>query len=64
MNEAIRIYLSDMSESAKLEAIRAEFLPLATMLDAITGSDIVYDWTVTSDDLAIESAFFKAGWIG
>lgn len=63
MNEALRIYLSDMTQEDKIAAIRLQFLPLATMLDSMTGSDIVSEWTVASDDLAIESAFFKAGWI-
>lgn len=62
MNEAIRIYLdSAMSESAKIEAIRAQFLPLATMLDSMTGSTIVQEWG--SEDLEIEAAFVCANWI-
>lgn len=62
MNEALRIYLaSDMSESAKLDAIRAQFLPLATMLDSMTGSSIVQAWD--SEDLSIEAAFVNANWI-
>jgi len=62
MEMALAIYLStEMSESAKIEAIRAQFLPVATMLDAMTGSSIVQDWN--SDDLSIEAAFVNANWI-
>ncbi len=61
MENALRIYLSDMSESAKLAAIRAEFIPLATMLDSMTGSDIVGAWG--SEDLEIDVAFVAVGWI-
>lgn len=69
MNEALRIYLdSTMSQEDKIAAIRLQFLACAVFLDANTGSSIVQEWmsdevTVMSDDLAIESAFFKAGWL-
>lgn len=61
MATALAIYLSNMSESDKLAAIRAEFLPLATMLDSITGSTIIQDWN--SEDLEIEAAFASVGWL-
>ncbi len=61
METALRIYLSNMSESDKLAAIRAEFIPMAVMLDSFTGSSIVQDWN--SEDLEIEGAFASAGWL-
>lgn len=61
MNEALAIYLSDMSEATKIALIREQFLPLATMIDSITGSSIVQAWG--SDDLDIEAAFMNANWI-
>ena len=61
MNEAIRLYLSDMSESAKLAAIRSELTPWAVLVDSMTGSEIVKSWD--SEDSEIDAAFINANWI-
>lgn len=63
MTETLAIYLSDMSESDKLVAIRRMFLPLATMLESLpcsTGS-LVKEWN--SEEIEIEAAFVNANWI-
>ncbi len=44
METALSIYLSDMPESEKIQAIRAEFVPMAILLDSITGSSIIQEW--------------------
>lgn len=44
MYTALAAYLSDMPESEKLAIVRAQWLPCATMLDSITGSEIVQTW--------------------
>lgn len=61
METALAIYLSDMPEAEKIALIRAEFIPMAVMLDSMTGSNIVQDWA--SDDLTIDAAFVNAGWL-
>ncbi len=61
MDAALAIYLSDMSETDKLAAIRLEFTPLAVMLDAITGSTLIRSWE--NDEIALEATFVALGWI-
>lgn len=61
MTEALRIYLSDMPESTKLALIREQFVPLAVMLDSMTGSSIIQTWG--SEDTELEAAFIAANWI-
>jgi hypothetical protein len=61
MNEALAAYLSNAPEADRIAAVRAAFLPLAQMLDSMTGSDIVGAWD--DESLAIEAAFVNAGWL-
>ncbi len=61
METALRIYLSDMPESEKLAAIRAEWSAYAVYVDHMTGSKVVESWE--SDDLALEATFLALNWI-
>ena len=59
---ALLAYLSEtMTESEKLAVIRRELLPLAQMLESMTGCEIVTAWG--DEDLIIENAFVNAGWL-
>lgn len=61
MNAALLAYLSDAPESDRIAAVQGEFLPLAQMLDSMTGSAIVQSWD--NEDLIIEAAMVDAGWL-
>lgn len=50
-----------MTQDDKIAAIRLQFVPVATMLDSMTGSSIIQEWDSADIDLA--AAFFSAGWI-
>ena len=60
MDQALAAYLSDMSETDKLAAVRACWASYAVVVDSMTGSSIVQSW---DEDSQVECAFINANWI-